>query len=116
MYVCVAGISRGVCDGVPNFCCLGCPHCEHLGADGGPVCLPPHPPSSLVRHSVLSHGLVLLRSPLLTDILSCVVCLMLVCLASFLRVEFQSKFYKGEGYAFAPLTFKHIINGEEDEV
>ncbi|KAG0720488.1 V-type proton ATPase subunit a isoform 4 [Chionoecetes opilio] len=31
-------------------------------------------------------------------------------------VEFQSKFYKVKDMPFAPLTFKHIINGDDEEV
>jgi len=30
-------------------------------------------------------------------------------------VEFQSKFFQGEGHAFEPLTFSHIVDGKMDD-
>lgn len=32
----------------------------------------------------------------------------------FFRVEFQSKFYKGEGFPFVPLNFHQIISEAHD--
>lgn len=31
------------------------------------------------------------------------------------RVEFMSKFYEGQGYAFAPFCFSDILENEDDE-
>lgn len=31
------------------------------------------------------------------------------------RVEFMSKFYEGQGYAFAPFCFTDILENEDDE-
>ena len=46
-----------------------------------------------------------------------------MCLSSFFttslfyfsRVEFQSKFYSGDGYAFQPFSFYKIIEGDVEE-
>lgn len=85
---------------VPGACVWSvcCSHCVHPPGHGGTVSIPSCPQAALVRQKTLSY---LFERPWCC-IFTIAVCLF-VCFL--LRVEFQNKFYSGNGVKFCPFSF-----------